>query len=393
MMRRRSVAFLLVSLLSVPIVSTAQPPELKPAAKKGESAARQSPAKPVVVKRDLEFEVSEEPYKAVFDQYNAKMLAQKYIARFTTTVAGDPEQGKSKRTEVLSELPADIRPLTALNPATGAPILAQLLENVPEEHRPAQELVEALKTDWYYHVSYWPAGMGGGGGMGGGFSGMVGGGLRFQIQAPSVEEVKQYTRAVVDLFDYGRSVPLQKALIELRGRYEAELAELRRQAAEAESAIAKLREDLEAYKDVEDLDAETLADLTTQQRLITVDLAGVKARIEACEEIRARLLKTGAPGSRIEQVETIKVTAEIEMVGLTARRDVIGEIVERARKKRDLANQRSAIDRSRRDLIVMIDDCQERIAACEELRKEAMPFRIEGKIAIQPIEWQPAKDR
>jgi hypothetical protein len=177
----------------------------------------------------------------------------------------------------------------------------------------------------------------------------------------------------------------------LRVKHEIELAGLRKQAAELEAKVAQILKELEEYKDVEDLDAETLADLTTQQRLITVELAGVEARIEACEKILARLRDMTAPGSRIEQVETVKVTAEIELVGLMARKDAIGAIVDRARAKRDLANKLADNQGVHWNVNRQIGDQEQFVAACEQLRKEAMPFEIKGKITIYPIQWEPVK--
>jgi hypothetical protein len=60
------------------------------------------------------------------------------------------------------------------------PGYAQLLQNVPEERRPAEDIVKGLQTHWYYRVNVLhdtSAGWGGGMGMGMGGMGMGGMGM------------------------------------------------------------------------------------------------------------------------------------------------------------------------------------------------------------------------
>jgi hypothetical protein len=104
------------------------------------------PTEPVVVKRQLDFEVSDEVQKMVFEQYDATMLAQRYVARFDVLTTSDPEEGKSKRSEAIMELPSELGLIVHLGGVGQWPGCAQLLQNVPEEHRPAEDIVKGLQT-------------------------------------------------------------------------------------------------------------------------------------------------------------------------------------------------------------------------------------------------------
>ena len=86
---------------------------------------------------------------------------------------------------------------------------------------------------------------------------------------------------------------------------------------------------MEDLKGFEDITAEAFANFTTQQRLISVNVAGINARIEACNKI---LRRDALSPARIEQVETVKTSAEIELVGLAAKKAALEEIVTKGRK-------------------------------------------------------------
>ena len=73
-----------------------------------------------------------------------------------------------------------------------------------------------------------------------------------------------------------------------------------------------------------------MATYQTEQRMIGVDKAGITARIDACNSILER--RNQLPTSRVEQIETVKITAEIELVGLEARQSALTEIVQNGRQ-------------------------------------------------------------
>ena len=84
-----------------------------------------------------------------------------------------------------------------------------------------------------------------------------------------------------------------------------------------------------------DFTPDMLPNLRVQQLQLEVDLAGVKARIAACDRL---LAGTALKPERRSQVEDLKVAAEIEFSGFEARLTKSNEIITRVKSKIDLVS-------------------------------------------------------
>ena len=130
--------------------------------------------------------------------------------------------------------------------------------------------------------------------------------------------------------------------------------------------------------------------LKTQRRLLAVDFAGTEARIEAATKILARFRELGAVFThpRVEQVENVKVSAEIELAGVAARQKTLDKIIEDGKQStklrpqiRKLKTKKSITDQSNKRISSMLEDYKTYFEVYA-------PFELkDGKIVVQPIKW------
>src|SRR5690606_32324191 len=115
---------------------------------------------------------------------------------------------------------------------------------------------------------------------------------------------------------------------------------------EAEQASAALAEQMKGF----DVSADELMRLRTERRLLSVEEAGLRARIEAVVKLidRARDSNRGRGGTggerdieRLSRLEDIKVAAEIDIAGVAARGKMLDELIDSGRKRRELDRERS----------------------------------------------------
>ena len=403
-MRRRVLAYCLLVGMAPVLVQAAEPaPNSQPGSE--QKAPAEPPAdvaQPEVPERELVFEVSEEPYPSYLSAVWArdpKWLEMRYVAiirlaapNLNTVVGG--AQGGIIRGRLLVFSNGTVFDAFAQDRQdrfhlglwpqwkAGERWLQPMVEHMPEERRPSKELLFELQ-----HTStpdVWNTGA----------ETPV-----LHVRARTAERAKELAPQMLSILDWGLWRPNQEKCVEAKKPHEKELAELRAADEERKGEVAQLEKELEALEAYEDLNKEALSGLTTQQRLIDVDLAGVKAQIEACSRIlkeyqalRPDIYRNARVLGRVDAVETLKVTAEIELVGLTARKAAIGEIVGKGQARYSLSRKVSSLQLTQRRQHSEITKVEQIITQYEELRKANMPFPLEGKVVIHPIRWEVATE-
>lgn len=152
----------------------------------------------------------------------------------------------------------------------------------------------------------------------------------FYIFGRSEKECEARAKALLALLDYGFSRPIQHSLLAAREETVAKLQAAQAAQAEAKAELGKLAKEVTAYVDYT---PEILPGLRQQQMGLEVDLAGTRARIEACDLL---LTKGGMNQERRGTVEDTKIQAEIELAGFQSRRDKLEEFVAKAKAKQAL---------------------------------------------------------
>ena len=179
----------------------------------------------------------------------------------------------------------------------------------------------------------------------------------------------------------------KKALTECGGDIDAAIEWLRKKGlAAAEKEFTALQKEMEGLEEYKDINQATLDTFIAQQRLISVELVGIKARIAACEKILADARAHGP--DRVEQVETAKIAAEIELMGVAARKEAIERIVTKGRERLLLGGKLTAARGNVEQAKRRIGSAEKMVKSYEDEIRKLTPSPIEETIMIHPIKWE-----
>jgi len=212
-------------------------------------------------------------------------------------------------------------------------------------------------------------------------------GLQITVMAPTADAARELVRGVLATYDRGYSLPIYETFVELNHYYQSKLVEAQAEVKAVGDKRAEARKQLEQLVPWKDITSETLANLTTQQRMLGVEEAGLKARIAAIEKIVADASKKGARHlAKFEQLDIAKTVAEIDLVALAAKRAAIEQLTEKGRKRVELS---AAVGgpRGRSTMAEMrLDAVEPRAQAYAAAVAQKMPFaEVDGKIVIRRI--------
>jgi len=204
--------------------------------------------------------------------------------------------------------------------------LVGVADHVPAGLRPPADVLSGLER----HAKFWGGSERAESGSEGAPSSWL---FRATLLAPTPERAEALARAMVTLVDYGSLYPLDEDFRKANAYLDQRLREGRESPERLNRERADIERELAGLKDVAGFTQESFTSLASQGLMIAVDEAGVKARIEACKKILEKSKKGELPRSRVEQVETVKIAAEIELVGLVAKRDALESLVKRVRRQ------------------------------------------------------------
>jgi hypothetical protein len=262
-------------------------------------------------------------------------------------------------------------------------LLRLLVNQTPQERLPSREILFELtqNADLFVRSTV----MYGGGPFGDPDASANAPRVSLHILAPTPQRAKEYAVAVLTLYDYGLSYPIYCGIQQMPAHYATSLAAGRKELAAAKATLARSEEELNPLKSYEDITPQSIGSLVSQQRMVEVDLAGIKARIEACNKL---LAERSMPVSRSEQVETVKISAEIDLVGLAARKEAIERLVTNGRRRIDLEAKsgRAASEVARWQHEV--DQAAFPTEAAKIARDEKLPFaQVQAKVLVRRVKW------
>jgi hypothetical protein len=371
-------------------------------------------AEPVIPKRELKFDVSEEEVPLPLENVQEGMLDQRYVATFlladltarTRTSINRIDMGNyqnlrfflRKNSSMLDS--KDFSPRNSMEQVfdifrqpeglreallTGrgvfykAPkgISAELAAKLPEKQRLPEDRIAAFTSESPPFIQLQPH--------------RTPDGTRnpniieVLLLAPSDKQAKQWVEGWLDLYDWGLCYPAQKECLKLRRNLDRMLKDNSDKIKEAESDFADSKQELAKYKDFDDIKAEAIVTLTTQRRMLAVDLAGIKARINTCEEM---LTQKNMPAGRKEQIETTLVAAQIELRGLDAKQAEIDRIIQGAQSRQKLLSKTNSYSASVQNLKNSSETLQTTIQELDEYQLGYQPLPVEdGKVTIRRIKW------
>lgn len=379
-MKRTIPTWVLLVALTTTWAVAQEPPAQLPATS-GNQARDKTPPQadaPPVPEQELNFDVSEETSRVTIEAKalvsNTKLQQLRYVARVDVFVVYSRKGGGQADLTLINTF----RQMFGNVPAA----LDQLVARLPEQHPLPKELLSELLSHgrlFNLKTGSPPPNM---------REGIQGVQASFEILAPSPQRAKESARGLLILLDYGFYRPVHQGQldnVELRKR---ELAEIRDKYEAVTAEVAKLQDLLERQSEYSDIAAESLNSLITQQRMISVDLAGVTARLEACTVL---LTKTHKLPSR-DRLEELKVTAEIELVGLSAKKAAIDAIVKGAKARKETLGALMKAQSLRSRVNGNLRQGDSRLADAEEIVEENTPLEVMGDVAIRRIEWVPVEE-
>jgi hypothetical protein len=205
----------------------------------------------------------------------------------------------------------------------------------------------------------------------------------YQIHAPSAEEAEGRARAIIRLYDAGFSRPTQQYLLaELQKALEASRGELSK-IAPVDVAIAAEKEKLSKPSEIT---SDILKELKAQKVMVAVELAGLSARVKACDAMLQDPNKLGAPA--LQSVGDMKVKAEIERVGIKEKLDAINGFIAEGNVRDEAQAKLTQLEAQRSGLQRRASSATRSVRPYVELLKLFEPFEIaDNQITVAPLEW------
>jgi hypothetical protein len=209
--------------------------------------------------------------------------------------------------------------------------------------------------------------------------------LTVTVFALTAAEAEERARAIIQLYDGGLSRPMQQYLLE-QGKKSLQFA------APEHDKVKQLEDQWKAEREKlakpSEISPDILSQLKAQKVMVAVELAGLSARVKACDAMLTEPRKLEI--STLQSISDMKVKAEIERVGIKEKLDQInlfiaeGDTREKARERMTaLANEMSEV----RQKIFNYERSASQYASLFDLYA---PFAVvDNQIKISPIEWTP----
>ena len=207
--------------------------------------------------------------------------------------------------------------------------------------------------------------------------------LRFVILAPTAEEAEQRAEAIVQLYDGGLCRPMQRYLFG-EGQRAYEL--LGDKYEELKPITAAIQTESEKLAAPSEISGDILSQLKAQKVMVAVELAGLSARVKACDAMLADPKKLEI--STLQSISDMKVKAEIERVGIKEKLDQINTFIAEGDARHAAFEAQAALAKRREKVRQDIHDLQRSASIYAELFELYAPFRVpDNQITIGPIEW------
>jgi hypothetical protein len=206
---------------------------------------------------------------------------------------------------------------------------------------------------------------------------------QYKLYAPTREEAEVRVAAILRLLDAGLSRPMQFYLL-TKGR------EALPGGREAQAALAAAKESIRAEEEKlakpSEISADILTQLKAQKVMVAVELAGLIARVKACDDMLKDPKRLEI--STLQSISDMKVKAEIERVGIKEKLDQINRFITEG-DGREAANARLAtLQNEVRRQQLALQHANSMAEACANVIELYAPLQVMGnQVTISPIEW------
>jgi hypothetical protein len=326
-------------------------------------------------KRDYKIEMGE-PQKVKLFRADPKLLENKFVAKLVLT----PNQLQSHNLPVddprhSSDFPKEMGKLVALA-ATGSflnrthptvsPVFKELAERCPADQLPDPALVQYLTSAEFDRDVRWA----------------FGGHLNFSIFAPTEKEAAARVAAIIRLYDCGAARPLQQYFY---AEGQSQLATARAGCDRFDKLTEEVRAEEEKVAQPSDVSIDILNQLKAQKIMVVVELAGLNARVKACESMLNDPKKLEV--STLQSISDMKVKAEIERIGTKEKLDQINSFIAGGDRREAINTNISKLGTHRVTVRREVSNATNTAEMYAHL-VAYYSLQLEGnKVLINPVEW------
>lgn len=206
----------------------------------------------------------------------------------------------------------------------------------------------------------------------------------YTVFAPTAEEAQARAGAIIRLYDCGLSRPMQRYLL-TEGRKSLESARMGYQELARQDQAIRAAEEQAANPT--EITAEIFSQLKSQKVLLAVELAGLDARIKACNAMLKDDVRVVVTHIR-ESINDMKVKAEVDLAGTKEKLDRINGFIAEANESYALQSRIAQLKAARQTLQSQIKKDESRAEAYARLVSLYAPLQLKDeKITISPVEW------
>jgi len=207
------------------------------------------------------------------------------------------------------------------------------------------------------------------------------------VYAPTEELAEQRIRAMIQLWDNGLCRPLQRdCLTEAK----KSLQSVQQGYDEVNKLTAAITAKEELLANPSEINSDILSQLRAQKVMVGIELAGLNARVKACNEMLKEVRDDTRPPSQVHNsIADMKVRAEVELVGSKEKLDRINSLIAEGNGREALRAEIDRIKKAKQGLQQQIDrQHQRRAEAYARLVSLYAPLEIkDNKITITPVMW------
>ena len=276
-------------------------------------------------------------------------------------------------------------------------ILLRALKKVPRDQLPSEDTRQSLVTQFRYAIQYRPVGehiiiaeveTEEGMERGTEVRSIVAPVVEFRVLAATAQRAEELARLVVLVYNEGYAGYFPKEHARRHEQAKARRPEIKRA---LETARQRLDDVQRRLNELPRIDADAVAALETKKWLLSVDIAGTKARIEAIDRLQADDPAI-RQGLRVPtRYDEFRIPAHLDLADFKARYQEVKRLLE-------LAERREALMPEHNEAKKQVEEAESAEAKNEQAivdyGKRAQSFLYEplrvvhNTITVQPIEWE-----
>jgi hypothetical protein len=208
-------------------------------------------------------------------------------------------------------------------------------------------------------------------------------GWMYRVYAATPDEAEQRVAAILQLLDGGLSWPMREYL-QGEGRKSLDAARSIFEEVAKQSAVIQAEEDKLAKPS--EISPDILIQLKAQKVMVAVELAGLIARVKACDGMLKDPKKLEI--STLQSISDMKVKAEIERVGIKEKLDQINAFIGEGDSRQSTQERIAELKKARNPILNRAHAAEGAAWIYVNLFDLYAPLPLkDNQITISPVEW------